>query len=103
MRVLVLPLLLLPIVASAACPIEQCDYADPQFKEALSRYQNCVTTLLENYQKAMRAMAIMYPRFGIAWSALESEDGAAIHADSETELRQVRNRAPTPPAALNDI
>jgi hypothetical protein len=66
------------------CPINECDYGDPQYqanyekyKGASDVYQKCIDPLINSYFSAVDRLAIIYPRFGIAYRAMQDEQKAA--------------------------
>jgi hypothetical protein len=67
--------------SAAVCPISECDYGDVQYKAAWANWTGCINQVGTNFEEYMRRLAILYPRFGIAWSAFEGETKGAIHED----------------------
>ena len=39
----------------------------------LERYQNCMSAAAEWFQDGARKLAVLYPRFGVAWQAYEAD------------------------------
>jgi hypothetical protein len=67
------------------CPINECNYLDPQFKAAFAQYSSCVNNITTNYDNYMHTLAVLHPRFGIAWNAFQDEVKAALHADGTVD------------------
>jgi hypothetical protein len=44
----------------------------------LDRYADCVTPIVDHWTNAMNQAAILYPRFGIAWTAQKNTIEAAV-------------------------
>ncbi len=78
MKKLILSAAIFASTAYAACPISECNYSDPQYKAAYDAWSNCVTPVVNQFTYAMDRMAILYPRFGIAWRAQEAEMKATV-------------------------
>jgi hypothetical protein len=80
--------------AVANCPVSECNYLDPQYQAASSAWSSCTTAPLDAWGRAMEALAIAYPRFGIAWSAQKAEMAAAVNSDgiNETASNEAHRR-----------
>lgn len=70
--------------ALADCALSQCNYLDPRYqaeyakwKAAVDGFQHCTGPIFAAYFHALNALAIMYPRFGIAYRAYQDEQNAA--------------------------
>jgi hypothetical protein len=73
MKKLILSVAILAATAHATCPISECDYLDPQYKAAFDANLKCISAVIDPFVRAMDAIAILYPRFGIAWRAQQAE------------------------------
>lgn len=78
--------------ALAVCPVSQCNYLDPQYKAAYAKYKvasdawrHCNDAAFDAYFHAMNGLAILYPRFGIAYRAMQSEQKSANAAFDTAE------------------
>jgi hypothetical protein len=63
----------LATAASATCPYTECDYTDPQYKAAFQRWNDCVTPYTDHVTHTLETLALLYPRFGIAFRAYSDE------------------------------
>lgn len=69
-----LALLLACGAAHAACPASECDYQEPHYAAAFHAWLDCITPFVDQYIAAGDKMAVLYPRFGIAWRALATSE-----------------------------
>jgi hypothetical protein len=86
--------------ALAACPVSQCNYLDPQYKAAYAKYKvasnawrHCNDAVFDAYFHAMNGLAILYPRFGIAYRAMQGEQRAANAAFDAAETAAAKAAA----------
>ena len=91
MKLILLSAIVASGAAHATCPINECNYLDPEYVAAYQRYQaafanwsNCLTANIDQFFHAMDMQAVLYPRFGIAWHALQADMKAATHSDTVT-------------------
>jgi hypothetical protein len=64
------------VTASATCPLTECDYTDPQYQAAYKRWNDCSDPYVRQFTDTMEHLAVLYPRFGIAYHARQDEDRA---------------------------
>lgn len=69
------------------CPINECDYGNPQYQAAYEKYKaadavyrSCTGPSVKSFLSAVDSLAILYPRFGIAYRAFNDETKAAEDA-----------------------
>jgi hypothetical protein len=72
------------------CPITECNYLDPLYQAAYSKYMDCVNAVTANFDKYMGTLAILHPRFGIAWNAYSDEVKAATHSDGTIDSAAIQ-------------
>lgn len=63
----------LAATANATCPINECNYLDPQYQTAFKQWSDCANAYVSAEDRAMGSIAILYPRFGIAYQAFMDE------------------------------
>jgi hypothetical protein len=62
------------VIAHAAnCPSTECNYLDSQYKAAMDVYEKCAEPINAAYEHAMDQLAVVYPKFGIAWQSEQAE------------------------------
>jgi hypothetical protein len=90
---IVLSAVIVAATAHAACPISECNYLDPQYQAATEAWSNCTKSVLDAFIYAMDGMALLYPRFGIAWQSQEAEmKAAASDPGNATAMDEVHRR-----------
>lgn len=72
-------------IAVASCPITECNYLDAQYKADFKRWSDCITAYSDRFFRALNALAILYPRFGIAYRAYSDEMNSVVHADGTVD------------------
>jgi hypothetical protein len=71
--------------ASAGCPISECNYLDPTFAANLKKWSECTNAYASRIIQVMESLAVLYPRFGIAYNAYSDEIKNAIHSDGTSD------------------
>jgi hypothetical protein len=71
--------------AGATCPVSECNYLDPQFTADFKRYSDCVGEYTNRLNRALDSLAVLFPRFGIAYRAYSGEIKGAIHPDGTVD------------------
>jgi hypothetical protein len=77
---------ILVVSAHANCPIGECDYLDPQYQAASDAYAKCIGPLSDAFDHAMDRLAVLYPKFGIAWQTQQVEMKSAAADPSNTRV-----------------
>jgi hypothetical protein len=77
--------------AGATCPMSECNYLDPQFQASFKTYNECATAYTNRIIHAFEALAVMYPRFGIAYRAYSDDVKSAIHSDGTSDQAVIDN------------
>ncbi|MGO8859082.1 MAG: hypothetical protein ACLQO1_25800 [Steroidobacteraceae bacterium] len=69
------------LTANAVCPYTECDYTDPQYQADSKRWSDCSDFYVRQFTDAIERLAVLYPRFGIAYRARLDEDHATSNLD----------------------
>jgi hypothetical protein len=72
----------LATTANATCPINECNYLDPQYKAVFQRWSACTGDYIGRIDKATNVIAALYPRFGLAYQAFMDEIAAETTAQT---------------------
>ncbi len=90
------------VALAHVCPISECDYGDPLYQAAYAKfkidfdvYNRCIEPPVNSFLRATEGLAILYPRFGIAYRAMQDEIKAATDNnnppnDASAEAEQKR-------------
>jgi hypothetical protein len=82
--------LLVASASAATCPIEECDYGDAKYKADFAKWLDCANEHANRLNHTMDVLAVMYPKFGIAWRAFSDEQKAAINSDGKLDFEAVK-------------
>ena len=86
--------MLMTVAKAGTCPITECNYADPAYQAAVAETFKCTQPIEDAFTRAMDQLAIIYPRFGVAWHSYYA-DLKAFAADpngKNTEFEAAHRR-----------
>ena len=69
----------------AACPVSECNYADPQWGALEKTWSACVLEITGRTTQALASLGVKYPKFGSAYRAMNDETAHALHADGTSD------------------
>lgn len=78
---------------AANCPVSECNYLDPQYRAAMDGYFKCVGPIADAFEHAMDQLAILYPRFGVAWQSQQAELKSAASDPGNPQLQTTTDEA----------
>jgi hypothetical protein len=94
MKKLILSAAILATAAHAAnCPMSECNYLDPQYQAALKAYMKCAEPLADAFDHAMKQLAVVYPKFGIAWQTQLAEEESATADPGNSRMQEESDEA----------